>query len=98
VLRSDEAASKVYLPNDHALRVGEVFHNADLAWSLQQIAEHGREAFYKGAIAKKILEAMRHNNGTVAAEDLASYSSEWAAPISTSYHDWTVHEMPPNGQ
>jgi gamma-glutamyltranspeptidase / glutathione hydrolase len=60
LLRSDEAASKVYLPNDHAPRVGEVFHNADLAWSLQQIAEHGRDAFYKGEIAKKILEAMRH--------------------------------------
>jgi gamma-glutamyltranspeptidase / glutathione hydrolase len=98
LLRSDEAASKVYLPNDHALRVGEVFHNADLAWSLQQIAEHGRDAFYKGEIAKKILEAMRHHNGTMAAEDFASYSSEWAEPISTSYHDWTVYEMPPNGQ
>ncbi len=98
LLRSDEAASKVYLPNDHAPRVGEVFHNADLAWSLQQIADHGRDAFYKGEIAKRILEAMRHHNGTMAAEDLASYSSEWAEPISTSYHDWTVYEMPPNGQ
>ena len=98
LLRSDEAASKVYLPSDHAPRVGEVFHNADLAWSLQQIAEHGRDAFYKGEIAKRILEAMRHHNGTMAAEDLASYSSEWAEPISTSYHDWTVYEMPPNGQ
>jgi gamma-glutamyltranspeptidase / glutathione hydrolase len=98
LLRSDEAASKVYLPNDHAPRIGEVFHNADLAWSLQQIADHGRDAFYKGEIAKKILEAMRHHNGTMAAEDLASYSSEWAEPISTTYHDWTVYEMPPNGQ
>jgi len=98
LLRSDEAASKVYLPNDHAPRVGEVFHNPDLAWSLQQIAEHGRDAFYKGEIGKKILETMRHHNGTMAAEDLASYSSEWAEPISTTYHDWTVYEMPPNGQ
>ncbi len=98
LLRSDEAASKVYLSSDHAPRVGEVFRNPDLAWSLQQIAEHGREAFYKGEIAKKILESMRHHNGTMAAEDLASYSSEWAEPISTTYRDWTVYEMPPNGQ
>jgi gamma-glutamyltranspeptidase/glutathione hydrolase len=98
LLRSDEAASKVYLPNDHAPRVGEVFHNPDLAWSLKQIAEHGRDAFYKGEIAKKILESMRHHNGTMTAEDLASYSSEWAEPISTTYRDWTVYEMPPNGQ
>jgi gamma-glutamyltranspeptidase/glutathione hydrolase len=98
LLRSDEAASKTYLPNDRAPRVGEVFRNADLAWSLQQIAEHGRDAFYKGAIAQKILETMKHHNGTMAAEDLAGYSSEWVEPISTTYRDWTVYEMPPNGQ
>jgi gamma-glutamyltranspeptidase/glutathione hydrolase len=98
LLRSDEAASKAYLPNDHAPKVGEVVRNTDLAWSLQQIAEHGRDAFYKGEIAKKILESMRHHNGTMTAEDLASYSSEWAEPISTTYRDWTVYEMPPNGQ
>jgi gamma-glutamyltranspeptidase/glutathione hydrolase len=98
LLRSDEAASKVYLPNDHAPRVGEMFRNTDLAWSLQQIADHGRDAFYKGEIAKMILEAMRHHNGTMTEEDLAGYSSEWAEPISTTYRDWTVYEMPPNGQ
>ena len=98
LLHSDEAASKTYLPNDRAPRVGEVFQNADLAWSLQQIAEHGRDAFYKGEIAKKILDAMRHHNGTMMAEDLADYSSEFVEPISTTYREWTVYEMPPNGQ
>jgi gamma-glutamyltranspeptidase / glutathione hydrolase len=98
LLRGDETASKVYLPNDHAPRVGEVFRNPDLAWSLRQIAEHGRDVFYKGEIAGKILESMRHHNGTMTAEDLAGYSSEWAEPISTTYRDWTVYEMPPNGQ
>jgi gamma-glutamyltranspeptidase/glutathione hydrolase len=97
LLRSDEAASKVYLPGDHAPRVGEVFRNQDLAWSLQQIAEHGRDAFYKGAIAQKILETMKHHNGTMTAEDLAAYSSEFVEPISTTYREWTVYEMPPNG-
>jgi len=98
LLHSDEAASKTYLPNDRAPRVGEVFQNADLAWSLQQIAEHGRDAFYKGEIAKKILDAMRHHNGTMTAEDLGVYSSEFVEPISTTYREWTVYEMPPNGQ
>ena len=98
LLRSDEVASKTYLPNDRPPRVGDVFRNVDLAWSLQQIAEHGRDAFYKGGIAQKILEAMKHHNGTMTAEDLAAYSSEWVEPISTTYRDWTVYEMPPNGQ
>src|SRR5467141_485060 len=98
LLRSDEAAAKAYLPGDHAPRVGEVFRNPDLAASLQQIAEHGRDAFYKGEISRKILETMRHHNGTMRAEDLAEYSSEFVEPISTTYRDWTVYEMPPNGQ
>src|SRR5260370_1160349 len=56
LLRTDEAAAKTYLPGDRAPKVGEVFRNPDLAWSLEQIAQHGREAFYKGEIAAKILE------------------------------------------
>jgi gamma-glutamyltranspeptidase / glutathione hydrolase len=97
-LRADENAAKVYLPQDHAPKVGEIFRNPDLAESLQEIAAHGRNAFYKGAIAAKILDAEKRHNGTMTAQDLADYSAEWAEPISTTYRDWTVYEMPPNGQ
>ena len=97
-LRKDEAATSLYLPEDHAPKVGDVFKNPDLAESLEQIAEHGRDAFYKGEISKKILDAMKRHNGTMTAADLAGFSSAWAEPISTTYRDWTVYEMPPNGQ
>ncbi len=98
LLRGDEEGGRVFLPGDRAPRVGEVFRNADLAASLEQIAQHGRDAFYKGEISKKILEAMKRHNGTMTPQDLAEYSSEWVEPISTTYRDWTVYEMPPNGQ
>ena len=97
-LRGDEAASGVYLPGDRAPRVGDVFRNADLAWSLQQIAAHGRDAFYKGEISAKLLEGMKRHGGTMTAQDLAEYSGEWVEPLSTTYRDWTVYEMPPNEQ
>ncbi len=96
-LRGDEAAAKLYLPQDRAPKAGEIFRNAELAWSLQQIAEHGRDAFYKGEISRRVLEAMKRHGGTMAAADLAEFSSEWVEPISTTYRDWTVYEMPPNG-
>jgi gamma-glutamyltranspeptidase/glutathione hydrolase len=98
LLRSDEAAAKTYLLQDHPPKVGEIFRNPDLATSLQQIANHGRDAFYKGDIAAKILEAMKRHGGAMTAQDLSDYSSEWVEPISTTYRDWTVYEMPPNGQ
>jgi gamma-glutamyltranspeptidase/glutathione hydrolase len=97
-LRGDEAAAKVFLPNDRAPRVGEVFRNGDVAWSLQQVAAHGRDAFYKGEIAAKILDSMKRHGGTMTAQDLAEFSGEWVEPISTTYRDWTVYEMPPNEQ
>jgi gamma-glutamyltranspeptidase/glutathione hydrolase len=98
LLRGDAGAAATYLVQDRAPRVGEVFRNADLAWALRQIAAHGRDAFYKGEIAQKILETMKAHGGTMTEKDLADYSSEWVEPISTTYRGWTVYELPPNGQ
>src|SRR5216684_867244 len=98
VLRSNEAAAKLYLPGDRAPKTGEIFKNEDLAVSLQQIAEHGRDAYYKGEIARKILATEKAHGGTMAEEDLSKFSAEWVEPISTTYRDWTVYELPPNGQ
>jgi gamma-glutamyltranspeptidase / glutathione hydrolase len=97
-LRSNEAATRLYLPGDRSPKTGDIYRNEDLAWSLQQIAAHGRDAFYKGEIAAKILAAEKTHNGTMTFEDLSQYSAEWVEPISTTYRDWTVFELPPNGQ
>jgi gamma-glutamyltranspeptidase/glutathione hydrolase len=97
-LRGDTNAARTFLLNGHAPRPGEMFRNPDLAWSLKQIARHGRKAFYEGEIAKRILATSRELGGRMVAEDLAKFSSEWVEPISTSYRGWTVYEMPPNGQ
>jgi gamma-glutamyltranspeptidase/glutathione hydrolase len=97
-LHGDARATQLYLPNDRPPKIGEIFHNPDLAGSLEQIAEHGREAFYSGEISKKILDTIKEHGGLMTAEDLATYSAEWVEPISTTYRDWTVYELPPNGQ
>jgi gamma-glutamyltranspeptidase / glutathione hydrolase len=90
--------SRTYLIDGHTPRVGEVFRNPDLARSLEQVAQGGRDAFYKGAIAERIVALSRKLGGAMSAEDLADYSSQWVRPISTTYHGWTVSELPPNGQ
>lgn len=97
-LRGDDEATKLYLPNDRPPKAGEVFHNPDLAWSLQQIAQRGRDAYYKGDIAKRVLETIKRHGGVMTAQDLAEFSAEWVEPLSTTYRDWTVYELPPNGQ
>ena len=96
-LRENEEAARIYLPKDHAPKTGEIYSNADLAGTLEAIASSGRDAFYKGEIAKKLLAGMKKHGGTMIEEDLAKFSSEWVDPVSTTYHDWTVYELPPNG-
>jgi len=97
-VHTNENMSRTYLIDGHTPRVGEIFRNPDLARSLGQVAQGGRDAFYKGAIAGKILTLSRKLGGAMTAEDLADYSSQWVQPISTTYHGWTVYELPPNGQ
>jgi gamma-glutamyltranspeptidase/glutathione hydrolase len=97
-LRQNTNAARAFLPEGRAPHPGEIFRNPDLAWSLKQVAAHGRKAFYKGAVAKRLLAGSRELGGTLTPEDLARFSSEWVEPISTTYHGWTVWELPPNGQ
>jgi gamma-glutamyltranspeptidase / glutathione hydrolase len=97
-IANDAEARRVYLPNGKPPAVGEVFQNRDLAKALRLVAENGTDAFYKGEIARAILSTSQSLGGTMAAEDLAEFSPEWVEPISTTYRDWTVYELPPNGQ
>jgi gamma-glutamyltranspeptidase/glutathione hydrolase len=97
-LHANENLSRTYLIDGHPPRLGEVFRNPDLARSLEEVARGGRDAFYKGAIAARIVALSRKLGGTMTAEDLADYSAEWVQPISTTYRGWTVYELPPNGQ
>ncbi|MBI1750879.1 MAG: gamma-glutamyltransferase [Acidobacteria bacterium] len=98
LLRADANAAKTYLPDGRAVRLGEIFRNPDLAASYKLIAAQGRDAFYKGDLARRILATSERFGGTMAAADLAEFSSEWVEPISTTYRGWTVYEIPPNGQ
>jgi gamma-glutamyltranspeptidase / glutathione hydrolase len=98
LLRKNDEAAHVYLNNDQAPRVGQMFRNPDLANSLKLIASGGRDAFYKGELAHKFVQLSQKEGGVMTLNDLAAYSSEWVEPISTTYRGWTVYELPPNGQ
>jgi gamma-glutamyltranspeptidase/glutathione hydrolase len=96
-LMQNPESRRVFLPGNKAPETGQVFRNPDIARALTLIASEGEAAFYKGAIAQAILKTSAELGGTMTAEDLAMYSAEWVEPISTSYRDWTVYELPPNG-
>ena len=77
---------------------GETFRNPGLARVLRAIAEGGAEAFYGGAIALAIANAVQGAGGVLTTADLASHEATWDEPISASYRGARLWECPPNGQ
>jgi gamma-glutamyltranspeptidase/glutathione hydrolase len=89
---------EVYMPGGEAPETGDVFRNPNLAKTYRMIAEGGRDAFYRGEIAKKIDAYMAEQGGFLTYDDLAAHTSEWVSPVSTNYRGYDVYELPPNGQ
>jgi gamma-glutamyltranspeptidase/glutathione hydrolase len=87
-----------FAPGGHAPAKGELFQNAGLAATLEQIASGGRAAFYEGDVARKIVACVAGAGGFLAYEDLASHHSEWVEPVSVNYRGYDVWELPPSGQ
>lgn len=90
--------AETFMPGGRVPRKGEVFANPRLGDTLAAIAEDGRDAFYKGEIARRIDAYMTEQGGLLRYEDLAAHTSEWVTPVSTNYRGWDVYELPPNGQ
>jgi gamma-glutamyltranspeptidase/glutathione hydrolase len=97
-LKAHPESLRVFLPGGRVPKVGDVFRNPDIGRALRLIAEQGPSAYYKGEIAAAILKTSNKLGGTMTAEDLAGYSSEWVTPISIDYRGWKIYELPPNSQ
>lgn len=90
--------SDIFMPNGKTPVKGDIFKNQALAATYEKIATGGRDAFYKGDIARIIAAYMKEQGGYLSYEDLAGHQSEWVEPVSTNYRGYDVWELPPNGQ
>jgi len=77
---------------------GEIYKNPYLANTYRTIAKKGRDAFYRGEIAKTIADFIQEKGGFLSVMDLADHKSEWVEPVSVNYRGYDVWELPPNGQ
>jgi gamma-glutamyltranspeptidase / glutathione hydrolase len=98
-LQAHPDSARTYLVDGRrAPRPGELFRQPNLARSLRQIAEGGRDAFYNGPIAAAIVQTSDQYGGFLSQADFTAHHSTWDTPISTTYRGHTVYECPPNGQ
>ena len=91
-------SASTYLIDGHPPAEGDIFRNPNLARSYQLIAEGGRDEFYRGSIAKRIVEFSDANGGYFSMKDFQDHRSTWVDPVSTNYRGYDVWELPPNGQ
>ena len=81
-----------------APRHGQTIRLPELGTVLRNIAEGGRDAFYRGEVAQKMADFVQQIGGWITVEDLAQHTSNWEQPIATDYRGLTCWECPPNGQ
>ena len=89
---------QTFAPAGRAPAAGELVRLPDHAETLRAIGESRGEAFYTGALARKIDEASRRDGGYLRYEDLAAFEAQWVEPIRVNYRGYEVCEIPPNGQ
>ena len=91
-------ANALYFPAGTAPTVGSVFRNPDLAKTLRILGAEGRDSFYKGGLAERMVGYFEAIEADLTAADLAKHSGEWVEPRGVDYHGVTLWELPPNGQ
>ena len=89
-------SAATYLPNGRPPEVGEVFKNPGLVRTYEAIAQGGRDAFYQGEVARKIVAFSESNGGFFTMRDFEDHDSMWVEPVTSSYRGYDIWEIPPN--
>ena len=98
VMAKDPDSIKTYLVDGKIPDTYSIFRNPDLAHTFRLLQAHGRDAFYKGEIAKALVAKSQALGGTLTLEDLANTHATWETPLTTNYHGYDIYELPPNTQ
>jgi gamma-glutamyltranspeptidase len=89
------SSRKLFFPHGEPLHAGDTLRNPDLAWTLEQIAKGGADAFYKGEIAHKLVSDLHSQGNAIALSDMARYYAAQREPVAGSYRGYTVYSSAP---
>ena len=98
VIKSDPDTAALFLNDGESYRTGQRHKQTALAKTLEKIASHGRDGFYKGTVANDILRKLNSLGGLHTQADFDMAIGDYVTPIKTRYRDYDIWECPPNGQ
>lgn len=95
-LQASKSSRRTFFKEDEGeYRAGERLQQPELAWTLDEIAKGGADAFYRGEIAARIEADMQRQGGLITRDDLAAYRAIERAPLSSTYRGYTLFTAPP---
>jgi gamma-glutamyltranspeptidase/glutathione hydrolase len=89
------ASQAIFFKNGAPMQAGDLLVQKDLAASLRLIGREGAQAFYEGAIARKIAAEMAPHAGAITLADLKDYKVMEREPVRGSYRGYDIVTMPP---
>lgn len=89
-LNASPSAQAIFLTNKQVPEIGTMVIQADLAKTLEQLAQHGRAGFYQGDIAQKLVTGVQQAGGIWTLQDLENYQIKQRTPITTTYKDYKI--------
>ncbi|MEM8661513.1 MAG: gamma-glutamyltransferase, partial [Pseudomonadota bacterium] len=95
LLGNPESSRLFFNADGSQMAIGEIWKQPDLAWTLKQIAKDGNAAFYRGAIADKIVAAMEDGGGLISKRDLANYRVVERSPVRGTFKEFEIVSAPP---
>jgi gamma-glutamyltranspeptidase/glutathione hydrolase len=90
-----DGSRALFFRDGEPLHAGDTVKNPDLAWTLEQIARGGADAFYKGEIATKMVADLRSHGNVMKPSDLARYFAAERDPVSSTYRGYTLFSSAP---
>ncbi|MFG6096483.1 gamma-glutamyltransferase [Leptothoe sp. ISB3NOV94-8A] len=96
LLIRDAGAAATFLAPEQ--RPGCTVKNPALAQVLETLARDGVDAFYRGPIARAIVDYVAPLGSPLSLGDFANHQSDWVEPMTTTYRDHTIYQLPPNTQ
>ena len=97
-LAADPGCREVFFTDGAPLREGDLLRQPALAKSLEELAEFGPEAFYRGELGGALINCLRSQGSDLVRADLARFVPERAAPLQRAVGEMTITTAPPNSQ
>jgi len=90
-----ESSRALYFRNGEPLHAGDTLRNADLAWTLEQIAKDGADGFYKGEVARRVVTDLRGKGNAMRLTDLSRYFAADREAVTSTYRGYTIYSSAP---